>query len=193
VSDGEEVEHLSRLWMWGTNVATMRVLHTALRVEDIERSLRFYVDGVGMKVIERINIAPRRVRVVFLGFEGDDYRAGGFLELVQHLDHEGGYDHGTAFHRVSFGVADTRAVVAEPKRLGRRSSYLRPVKATAHGSPSSRIPMDTRSSSSRPSVKTPTANQRGEVLWRQRWISGSGCGCGGRTSTSLGSCMSPCA
>ncbi len=118
MSEANEVEHLSRLWMWGRDVATTRMLHTALRVEDIERSLCFYVDGVGMKVIERINIAPRRVKVVFLGFEGDDYRAGGFLELVHYLDHEGGYDHGTAFHHVSFGVADTRAVVAELEAAG---------------------------------------------------------------------------
>jgi lactoylglutathione lyase len=118
MSLSNEVEHLSRLWMWGDDVEQTRVLHTALRVEDIERSMKFYVDGVGMKVIERINIAPRRVKVVFLGFDGDDYRAGGFLELVRYLDHEGPYAQGEAFHHVSFGVADTRAVVARLEAMG---------------------------------------------------------------------------
>ena len=47
-----QVDFRERLWMWGEDVDQPRFLHVALRIKDPERSLRFYIDGCGLKLFD---------------------------------------------------------------------------------------------------------------------------------------------
>lgn len=114
-----EVDFRERLWMWGEDIDEPRFLHVALRIKDPERSLRFYVDGCGLKLFDRINITPVGATVLFVGFDGDDYRSGGMIELASYADAgDEPYTHGTGFHHISFGVPDVRATISKLEAMG---------------------------------------------------------------------------
>jgi lactoylglutathione lyase len=105
-----------RLWVWGTNASKPRVLHSMVRVKDFDAAMRFYVDGLGMEVLGRFDVATRRSTGVFLGF--GDYDAGGVLELAHKWDHEGPYTHGTGYGHIAIGVPDITATVAKLEGMG---------------------------------------------------------------------------
>jgi len=115
-SDTSEVDFETRRFIWGTDVKKPRLLHIALRVREFEPALRFYIDGLGMKLIDRINIGPSRVKIIFLGY--GDYDSGGLLELCCYSDDQSPHTHGTGFDHISIGVADVRATVAKLQALG---------------------------------------------------------------------------
>jgi lactoylglutathione lyase len=115
-NDPSAVDVRDRRVMWGTDVATPRLLHTALRIADIERSLRFYVDGLGMTLHDRINIAPLNITAVFVGY--GDYKTGGLIELSRHWDDKLPYTHGTGFNHISIGVPDVAAMVERLEAMG---------------------------------------------------------------------------
>ncbi len=104
-------------WLWGYEASKQRILHTMLRVKDIDASLRFYVDGLGMKVIDRIEIPERRAAATFLGFGG--FSEGATLELASYLDGAGeSYSHGTGYGHVAIGVLDIRTAMAKLEAAG---------------------------------------------------------------------------
>ena len=80
-----------------------RVLHTMLRVADIERAVDFYTSGLGMTEIERIEVPEKAATALFIGYEGGD--CGALLELVRYRDVES-YEHGTGYGHVAIGVPD---------------------------------------------------------------------------------------
>jgi lactoylglutathione lyase len=116
-SETSRVAFNPRLWVWGTDDRTPRMLHTMIRVANFDRSLRFYIGGLGMKVLmDRFDVEVRRTTGMFLGF--GDYAAGGCLELVQHWDVEGPYTHGTGFGHMSIGVPDIVGMVNTLEAMG---------------------------------------------------------------------------
>ena len=104
----------------GPNDGKPRLLHTMLPVTDLDASVRFYVEGAGMKVLYR---APAnefsRAEAVFVGFGGAD-EGNALIELVRYLDHEGPYSHGTGACHICIGVADVPAMSAKLVALGAR-------------------------------------------------------------------------
>lgn len=120
-----------RLWVWGANASKPRLLHSMVRVKDVDAAIHFYVNGLGMKVLGRFEIETRRSTGVFLGF--GDYDAGGVLELAQKWDHEGPYSHGSGYGHVAIGVPDMAATVAKLEAMGTEVT-LRP-KALIAGGP----------------------------------------------------------
>ena len=119
-----------KLWVWGARDESPRFLHTMIRVKDFEASMRFYVDGLGMTVLDRFDVPVRRSTGVFLGFA--DYAAGGLLELAQNWDAEGPYSHGTGYGHIAIGVPDIMAMVAKLEAMGSEIT-LRPKVLLAGG------------------------------------------------------------
>jgi len=98
-----------KLWVWGDHAESPRVLHTMIRVRDFDAALHFYVDLLGMKILDRFEIPVRRVSAMFVGFDG--YDAGGCLEIVRPWDTDGPYTHGTGYGHIAIGVPDVMATL----------------------------------------------------------------------------------
>lgn len=118
-----------RMWVWGVEETQPRLLHTMIRVNDWDASLRFYLEGLGMKVImNRFDVEARRVSAMFIGF--GDFHQGGALELTRQWDQTGPYTHGTSYGHVSVGVPDIAAMVARLEGMGaevtQRPTVLKP-------------------------------------------------------------------
>jgi lactoylglutathione lyase len=81
----------------------MRMLHTMLRVGDLERSLRFYTEVLGMRLLRRKDYPDGRFTLAFVGY-GDEAQHT-VLELTHNWD-TASYEVGTAFGHVALGVDD---------------------------------------------------------------------------------------
>jgi lactoylglutathione lyase len=87
----------------------MRYLHTMVRVSDLDASLHFYVDLLGLVEVRRIENAQGRYTLVFLAAPGDEAR--GQVELTFNWDRE---DYGSArnFGHLAYEVDDIHATCA---------------------------------------------------------------------------------
>jgi lactoylglutathione lyase len=102
-------------WGWGTNDEQPRVLHTNLRVKNFEAALRFYVEGLGMKILSEFEVPVRRVTGKYVGF--GDFHNGGVLELTKLWDVDE-YTHGTGYQHVAVGVPDVTAMLDKLEGMG---------------------------------------------------------------------------
>ncbi len=93
----------------------MRILHTMIRVGDLERSLAFYRDVLGMKLLRRHEYPDGRFTLAFVGFGPESEQAA--IELTFNWDTKA-YDLGAGFGHVAVEVDDAYAACAEIKRRG---------------------------------------------------------------------------
>jgi lactoylglutathione lyase len=106
----------------------MRILHTMLRVGDLERSLRFYTEILGMKLLRRQDFPEGRFTLAFVGFAPESEQAA--IELTHNWDTPA-YDLGNAFGHVALEVPDAYAACAEIERRG--GKVVRPAGPMKHG------------------------------------------------------------
>ena len=64
----DTAEKLDPLWVWGETADQPRVLHSMIRVRDVEAALRFYRDGLGMSLLDRYDFEQGRFSILFLSF-----------------------------------------------------------------------------------------------------------------------------
>jgi len=83
----------------------MRILHTMLRVGDMQRSIDFYTSVLGMKLLRRHDYPEGRFTLAFLGYQ--DESDGAVLELTYNYGVEH-YELGTAFGHIAIAVDDAR-------------------------------------------------------------------------------------
>lgn len=91
----------------------MRILHTMLRVTDLEKSVAFYRDVFEMRVLRRVDEKKGAYSLVFLGYE--DEKEGSVLELTYNWDGRT-YEKGDGYGHIAIGVPDIHkacAVIAE--------------------------------------------------------------------------------
>ena len=84
----------------------MKYLHTMVRVADLEKSLRFYRDLLGLRELRRIENEGGRFTLVFLAAPGDDAAQ---IELTYNWDPEA-YGIGRAFGHLAYEVDDVYAL-----------------------------------------------------------------------------------
>lgn len=80
----------------------MKYLHTMLRISDIDKSLRFFVDNLGLKEIRRSENEAGRFTLIFLAAEGDEDAQ---VELTYNWDPEQ-YSGGRNFGHLAYEVDD---------------------------------------------------------------------------------------
>lgn len=79
----------------------MRLLHTMLRVTNLERTIRFYTDMMGMRLLRQHDNPEYRYTLAFVGYQ--DESEGSVLELTYNWDqHE--YELGTAYGHIAIAV-----------------------------------------------------------------------------------------
>lgn len=97
----------------------MRVLHTMLRVGDLDRSIDFYTNVLGMQLLRKTDRPEQRYTLAFVGY-GDE-RTNAVLELTWNYGVER-YDVGTGYGHVAIEVDDAAracdAVRASVDRYG---------------------------------------------------------------------------
>ena len=93
----------------------MRILHTMLRVGDLDKSLAFYTDVLGMTLLRRHDYPEGRFTLAFVGFGPESEQAA--LELTHNWDTDR-YELGSGYGHVALEVDDAAAACAEIKRRG---------------------------------------------------------------------------
>jgi lactoylglutathione lyase len=107
----------------------MRILHTMLRVGDLERSLRFYTDILGMRLLRRNDYPDGKFTLAFVGY-GDEADTA-VLELTHNWG-VGKYELGNAYGHVAIAVDDAYKACEEVKRRG--GNVTREAGPMKHGS-----------------------------------------------------------
>jgi len=79
----------------------MKYLHTMVRVTDVDASLKFYCDALGLEVLSRKDFPQGKFTLIFLGVPGDDAE----VELTHNWD-ESGYGGGRNFGHLAYAVDD---------------------------------------------------------------------------------------
>ncbi len=93
----------------------MRILHTMLRVGDLERSLLFYTGVLGMKLLRRRDYPEGKFTLAFVGFGPES--EGAVIELTHNWE-TARYDLGQGFGHVALEVDDAYAACAQIKAKG---------------------------------------------------------------------------
>jgi lactoylglutathione lyase len=93
----------------------MKILHTMIRVGDLDKSLAFYTDVLGMKLLRRMDYPGGKFTLAFVGYPGEP--EGPTIELTHNWGVDK-YDLGTGFGHVAVEVDDAYAACAEIKRRG---------------------------------------------------------------------------
>ena len=84
----------------------MRILHTMLRVGNLDTSLAFYQEVLGMKLLRRKDYPEGRFTLAFVGYGSEDETA--VLELTHNWD-TASYDLGNAYGHIAIEVEDAYA------------------------------------------------------------------------------------
>ena len=104
----------------------MRILHTMLRVGDLDRSLAFYTDVLGMKLLRRHEYPDGRFTLAFVGYGPES--EGAVLELTHNWDTKE-YQLGNAFGHVAVAVPDAykacEAVKAQDGKVTREAGPMK--------------------------------------------------------------------
>ncbi|WP_161879688.1 lactoylglutathione lyase [Alkalibacterium sp. MB6] len=77
-----------------------RMIHTCIRVKDLDKSMLFYEDVLGMKEVRRLDYPDFKFTLVYLALPGDEVE----LELTYNYDQEEPYDLGNGYGHIAIGV-----------------------------------------------------------------------------------------
>ena len=107
----------------------MRLLHTMIRVNDLEESIRFYCDLLGMKLLRNKEYPSGRFTLAFVGYGHESENA--VVELTYNWDtHQ--YDVGNGFGHLAVGVTDIYATCETLRAKG--AKIVREPGPMKHGS-----------------------------------------------------------
>ena len=95
----------------------MRILHTMLRVGDLDRSLAFYTDVLGMRLLRRHDYPEGKFTLAFVGFQ--DEAEGAVIELTHNWGVES-YELGNGYGHIALEVPDAYAACEAIKARGGR-------------------------------------------------------------------------
>ncbi len=93
-----------------------RLLHTMIRVKDLDKSIDFYTRHLGMKALSRKDYPSGKFTLAFLGY-GDE-ASNTVIELTHNWDQTEPYDLGTGFGHLAVGVPDIYGTCAALEKAG---------------------------------------------------------------------------
>ena len=97
----------------------MRILHTMLRVGDLQRSIKFYQEVLGMRLLRTSENPEYKYSLAFLGYDDEDKSA--VLELTYNWGVES-YELGTAYGHIAIGVDNIYQTCEAVKAAGGKVS-----------------------------------------------------------------------
>ncbi|HLR30743.1 MAG TPA: lactoylglutathione lyase [Paenalcaligenes sp.] len=93
----------------------MRILHTMLRVGDLQRSIDFYTDVMGMRLLRQKEYPDGRFTLAFVGYQEES--EGAVIELTYNWD-TSSYDLGDGYGHIAIEVEDAYAACDKIKNNG---------------------------------------------------------------------------
>lgn len=93
----------------------MRILHTMLRVGNLDQSLAFYTEILGMRLLRRNDYPEGKFTLAFVGYQ--DEKDGPVIELTHNWGVDN-YELGTGYGHIALAVEDAYAACAEIKARG---------------------------------------------------------------------------
>ena len=107
----------------------MRILHTMIRVGDLDASIKFYTEVLGMRLLRMQEYSEGKFTLAFVGYEDESESA--VIELTYNwgVDH---YDLGDGFGHIAIEVDDAYAACEEIRQRGGR--VVREAGPMQHGS-----------------------------------------------------------
>jgi lactoylglutathione lyase len=106
-----------------------RVLHTMVRVKDLDKSIDFYTRLLGMKLLRRLEYPDGKFTIAFVGYGPEDTHA--VLELTYNWEQEAAYELGNGYGHVAVGVRNIYDVCNELAANG--AKIPRPAGPMKHG------------------------------------------------------------
>jgi lactoylglutathione lyase len=106
----------------------MRVLHTMIRVGDLQRSIDFYTDVLGMKLLRRKDYPDGKFTLAFVGYGDESEHA--VIELTHNWDTKS-YEIGNGFGHLAVSVPDAYKACADVTAKG--GKVTRPAGPMKHG------------------------------------------------------------
>ncbi|MFC7418682.1 lactoylglutathione lyase [Iodobacter arcticus] len=97
----------------------MRLMHTMLRVADLDASIRFYQAVLGMQVLRRIDFSEGRFSLVYLGYGPESEQAA--IELTWNWDKQD-YTHGNYYGHIAIESDDIKGLCKQASELAYRVS-----------------------------------------------------------------------
>ncbi|API88861.1 lactoylglutathione lyase [Marinilactibacillus sp. 15R] len=91
-----------------------KALHTCVRVKDLEKSVKFYKDVLGMEITRKADYPDGKFTLVYLALPGDDYE----VELTYNYDQEEPYEIGNGYGHIAISVDDLKATHEEYSKTG---------------------------------------------------------------------------
>lgn len=88
----------------GATAGTFRMMHTMIRVLDLDRSLAFYTGPLGMKLLRKSEYPDGKFTNAFVGYGAEDSNT--VVELTYNWGREEPYQIGTGFGHLALGVPD---------------------------------------------------------------------------------------
>jgi len=93
----------------------MRMMHTMIRVRDLDASLKFYCELLEMKLLRKQDFPEGKFTLAFVGY--GDVNDSTVLELTHNWDVEN-YDHGDAYGHIAVSVDDVYAACGRIREMG---------------------------------------------------------------------------
>ena len=93
----------------------MRILHTMLRTGDLDRSIRFYTEILGMKLLRQKDYPDGKFTLAFLGYGAESEHS--VIELTYNWGVDR-YEMGTAYGHIALEVDDVYRATEEVKNRG---------------------------------------------------------------------------
>lgn len=95
----------------------MRILHTMVRVGDLNKSIEFYTKVLGMKLLRQKDYPDGRFTLAFVGYQ--DEADGAVIELTHNWDTDS-YELGSGYGHVALAVDDVYAACERIRECGGR-------------------------------------------------------------------------
>jgi lactoylglutathione lyase len=106
----------------------MRLLHTMIRVGDLDRSISFYTEVLGMKLLRRKDYPDGKFTLAFVGYGDESEHA--VIELTHNWETKS-YEIGNGFGHIAVAVADAYKACEDVKAKG--GKVTRPAGPMKHG------------------------------------------------------------
>lgn len=100
----------------GVDGSKFQLMHTMIRVRDLDKSLDFYTRLLGMKLLRKMDFPEGKFTLAFVGYGPEEDHA--VIELTYNYDQSEPYDLGSGYGHIALGVRDIHGICAELEKAG---------------------------------------------------------------------------